>query len=727
MAFLKNKKTSLVVTVFLLLVMAFSVLAVPAAAADDNYPTEPYQSYTYWTGIQQSTPSKLKSLYDFKLTVTGADLGIGNFADPQDVYTDKNGFVFIADSGNSRVVVLDKNFKLSRVIQNLSYNGEALDFTGFMGVYVRDDNNDIYICDTENARIIVLNYNGTVKTLLKMPDADVIPDTFIYRPARVVVDKDGITYVVSDGSYFGAVMYDQNGEFSGFYGANTVKGNLLSALTKLFETLFRNDVKKANQEQSLPYQFNDIAMDEDNFIYTATGATSTWISSTGQLRKLSPGGTNILKDKTKRNVKSSESFNFSDGSSVRYSDKSGMYGYRVTDIRSVDVDEYGYMYTVCRNYGHIFIYDQECRLLGVVGGGTQDGYQKGTFVAPISLRYNSLTKDIIIADKLGNTITVYSETEFGAAFKKAQSLTSTGAYVEAKPYWEKVISMDRGCQLAYDGLSKAAYMEEDYELAMEYAKNAFDQDAYASAFQYVRNDYLSRNFVWIFLVVLVVVGGLIAFLVYSSKHELTLIKNQKIKTMFGCMFHPFESCKKIKYDNQGSIILATIVMLLFYVATVVSDINGGFMFVIFNKSNYNAAYVILTTIGFIILMSIVNWGMATLFEGKGKVKEVYTIVCYSYVPQIIYLILFTLLSNVLTPEEQLVITAIHTIFMALYYIILCVGMMTVHEFGFVKFIGIMIITLIGMLIVVFVAFMVGILVSQLISFIETLVQEVKYR
>ncbi len=727
MTFSFKKKVGVVVSVALLLIMVATAFAVPASASSANYNSEPYQSYTYWTGIHESTPSSLKSLYEYKTSVTGADLGIGNFADPQDAFVDKDGYIFIADSGNSRIVVLDSNFKLSRIIKDLSYNGEPLDFTGFMGVYVRNDNKDIYICDTENARIIVLDYNGAVKTVLSGPDSDIVPDTFLYRPSRVVIDSDGITYVVSDGSYYGAVMYDQKGEFSGFYGANTVKGTLLTALNKLVSLIFRNDVKQANKEQSLPYQFNDITIDKNNFIYTATGATSSWVSTTGQIRKLSPGGSNILKNKSRKIVTASDSFDFADGASVRYADKSGMYGYRVSDLRSLSVDDDGYAYAICRNYGHIFIYDEGCRLLGVVGGGTQVGYQQGTFVAPTSIKFNKDTHDLIIADKLGNRVSVFYETEFGAAVKAAQKLTNAGAYAESKEYWEKVISIDRGCQLAYAGLSKAAYMAGENEAAMEYAKNAYDQDAYASAFEEVRNDYLSKNFIWMFVILLVAAAGLVFFFVYSNKHKLVLIKNEKVRTMFGCMIHPFDACKQIKYHNGGSVILAAIVTVLFYIATVVSDINGGFAFVIFNKSNYNAIFKLLTTIGFILLMTITNWGMATLFEGKGSIKEVFTVIAYSYVPQIIYLVLFTILSNVLTPEEELVISAVYYIFMALSYIILCVGMMTVHEIGFVKFIGIMIITLLGMLVVVFVAFMVGILISQLVNFISTLVQEVKYR
>jgi len=468
-------------------------------------------------------------------------------------------------------------------------------------------------------------------------------------------------------------------------------------------------------------------MDDENFVYTATGAVSTWVSKTGQLRKLSPGGTNVLKNKVNGEISSSDSFNFSDGASVRFADKDRLFRYRVTDLRSLDVDEYGYMYGLCRVYGHIFIYDQECNLLGAFGGGTSEGYQKGTFVSPQSIRYDKTTKDVLMVDKLAGNVTIYKETEFGALLKEAQQLTFAGAYSEAKPYWEKVISQDRNCQLAYVGLAKAYYIEGDYEKAMEFAKNGFDQETYANAFTFVRNDWLSNNFVIIFAIALVLVAGLIAVLVISRKKKIVLIKHEPTRVMFGTLLHPFESFKAIKYQKKGSVLIACIVLLLYFISTLVMDMYSGFMHVLFNKSTYNVIYTFIMTVGLITLFAIANWGMATLFEGKGTFKEVLITACYAMIPQVINNVFFTIFSNVFTPEEGLILTVVNVICTALTIIILCVGMMEIHEFGMLKFVGIMIITVLAMAVVVFVVFMVGILIAQMVNFVETIIQELKYR
>lgn len=711
-------------TVFLLVALTLS-FSMPALASE-VYPTEAYDTYTYWNGPGERNPVSTTPMYEYKALIDGDSLGVGTFADPQDVYTDKQGNVYIADTGNGRVVVTTPDYQLKTVLKDLKYKGETLSMTGLTGVYVRD-NGDIYICDTENERIVITTIKGKVKDVLTLPEDDVIPDTFTYLPTRVVVDSDGITYVISDGSYYGAVMYNADGKFTGFFGANSVQGGFLTFFTRLKDIIFRNDEKKANEAQDLPYQFNDIAMDDQNFVYTATGAVSTWESKTGQLRKLSPGGTNILKDKTRKEVKSSDSFNFSDGGGIRFADSSGLFGHRVTDLRSLDVDEYGYMYGLCRVYGHIFIYDQDCNLLGVFGGGMSEGYQKGTFVSPQSIRFDGTTKDVLMVDKLANNVQIYQETEFGSIFKQAQQLTYAGAYSEARPLWEKVVKMDRNCQLAYVGLAKAAYIEGEYEKAMDYAQNGFDQDTYANAFTFVRNGWLSDNFIIVFIIAAVLVGGLIFLLVYSSKKKITLIKHEPTRVMFSTLVHPFEAFKQIKYMGKGSVLLALIVMVLYFVSTLAVDMYSGFMHVLFNKSTYNATFTFLTTVGLIVLFSVCNWGMATLFEGKGTFKEVFVTTCYAFIPQIINNLFFAVFSNVFTPEEGLILTVVNVVCTALSLIIICVGMMEIHEFGMLKFVGIVIITIFAMAVVIFVAFMVGILIAQMVNFIDTIVQEVKYR
>ena len=128
-----------------------------------------------------------------------------------------------------------------------------------------------------------------------------------------------------------------------------------------------------------------------------------------------------------------------------------------------------------------------------------------------------------------------------------------------------------------------------------------------------------------------------------------------------------------------------------------------------------------------LLFTLANWAVATLMQGRGTIKEIYVVTCYSLIPYTAYLFIYTLLSNFIVPDEALVLTVIYYVCFGLTAIMFCISIMTVHEFGFGKFVGITIISVGAMLIVIFIIFMIGILAQQFGSFFTTIYNEVKYR
>lgn len=720
----KFKKGLCRVAAFLLMLMMLTTVFGGSVSAE-SFQRVPYDTYIYWNAPGARLTTSSTPMYEYKTTINAASLGISALKEPNDVFSDSKGLIYIMDSGNGRVVVVNPDYTLHSIIEGLTFNEEPINFVGAKGIFVTQDQT-IYIADTENARVIITGLDKVVKNILYLPEADIIPENFTYLPNKVAVDSDGFVYILSEGSYYGAVLYKPDGSFNGFYGSNSVKSSILGVFEKLYEKLFVSEMQKANADKELPYCFTDIAVDDDNFIYTATGAVSINISNQGQIKKLSPGGTNVLKNKTGSKVTSAESFDFSDTGRVK-APSGGGFVWRVTDLCSVDIDKKGYMYGLCRTYGHVLIYDQDCNMLTIFGGGVSAGVQQGTFSRATSIQVNDLTNDVLVVDYNNLNVTVYAETEYGNFLKTAQELTNAGNYTEAKEYWHKALTYDRNQQLAYRGLARAALVEEEYELCLEYAKLGFDQDTYASAYKYVRNDYLTNNFVWIFLLAVAVLGGFIFFLVYSNKHEVKLIKNVKLATMFQSVVHPFQGAQQVRYYGNGSTVLATVCMIVYFFSQVLSAMYYSYSFSIFDKGSYNIVFPFITSVGTIILWTVCNWGMSTLFEGKGSMKEVYIVTCYALIPTIIGNILLTALSHVFTPEEALLMTAIGTVCTALTAIMLCVGNMTVHEFGFFKFIVMAIVTVLAMLVVVFCLLMVFVLIQQATGFIDTIFQEVNNR
>jgi len=96
----------------------------------------------------------------------------------------------------------------------------------------------------------------------------------------------------------------------------------------------------------------------------------------------------------------------------------------------------------------------------------------------------------------------------------------------------------------------------------------------------------------------------------------------------GVLTSPVESFTTIKQKNMGSVIIATVLMALCYVSTVAKSEWSGFQFIGNNVGEFNSVLTLLKTIGAVLLFTVANWGVATLMQGRGTLKEIYIVTCY---------------------------------------------------------------------------------------------------
>lgn len=695
-----------VITVVCVFLCGFSV---SAETKDDV----PYNTYTYWDAYGSKSPVKIKATHSAKERIDGISLGIGAFSDLQYIFTFNNS-LYILDSGNSRIVILDSEYKVVNIIKDLSYNGEALDFTGSKGLFA--DDSGLYIADTEHERVIHID-GGAVKHILTRPDDPSIPSTFAFNPSRLIRDKSGYIYLLCEGSYYGMMVFSDTYEFFGFFGANNVKTTFASAIKDAITSMFNTEEKHKASIKALPFSLIDLCIDPDGFVVAINGET------VGQLRRFGFSGTNTFVKKGEFVNKTSDSFNFADNQTV-FLDKTNN-AYYQSKFRAVTVDSDGYYYLIDDTNGKIFIYDNKCNIISVFGGGRQKGSQLGTFVSPSSLAV--FGDSLLVSDFSTNIITVFNRTDYGEKLMYANTLTNQNKYKEAEPIWEELLDSDKACQQAYRGIAKTALKEKNYSKAMEYAKKGLDREIYAAAFENVRNDFLLNNFVWIAIIAVVLVGGLVVLITKSRKKQLVFIKNETVRTALRTPFHPLESMQNVKYKKLGSPIAATVILAVFYISTVSVNLNAGFMFSTGSLSNFNSVLLLLGTVGAVALWTVANWLVCILFDGKGKIRDIYCVTCYCLTPLIIYNFLYIILSNFLIPSATSPFALLSNI-CYLYTAVLLLLMITViHEFSFFKAIASGIVTLIGMAIVAFVLFAMLTLWQDMIAFVIGLFNEATLR
>lgn len=633
-----------------------------------------------------------------------------------DIVCDENGNCYIL-SEEGKIVEFDKNYNFVKYHAPLDSSGEPCDFYGAKGIYV--DQGEIYVADTSNSRVVHFKDDKLIKEIV-MPDSALIPSDFVFTPTKVAKDSKGYIYVISEGSYYGAVMYDPAGEFIGFYGANTVSASVLSTLGYIWDTLTSNDIKRAKKVKTLPFQFVDICTDHNDFVYTCTGLTSDQNSS-GQIRMLSPGGTNILYRRLHNGQRvGASSFTFGETDYAKRLNK------KINqDFESIQLDDNGFIYGLDLTYGLIYVYDSDCNLITAFGGGRGSGNQESVFSSPIAIAVSN--GRIYVADSLDNSVTVFSLTDFGANLLAAQKKTLDSKYSESEELWLNVLKADSCNQLALRGMAKISYMNGDYEKALKYSQEGLDYVIYGQALKMVQEDFINNNFTWLFLGLIALIAIIVFFLVYKKKNKITLIKNDKIKTFLNGFIHPFDSYNEIRYKDKGSMKIAIVMTVLYLVSSILTALCSNFRYTSFDESTFNSFFQIIKTVGLILIWSLANWGASVLIQGIGKFKHVFIVTAYSVFPIIICNLILIPISHLITTPTSTLMNGLSLVAMAWTGIVLTIGLMIIHNFTFPRFVTSVAIGLFFMLLIVLIVFIFGILITQLGSFVVTILMEIIYR
>ena len=650
-------------------------------------------------------------------TVDASSLSLKEGYGPiSDIACDEQGHCFVL-SEDGVIVEFDENFQFVSYRTALDVAGKEMDFAGARGIYVRED--ELYIADTMNARVLCLRGNQVIKEIV-LPESSLIPSDFVFSPTKVAKDSKGYIYVISEGSYYGAVMYSPQGVFLGFYGANTVKGGVLSTLETIWDSLTRNDIKRAKTVKTLPFQFVDICIDKNDFVYTCTGITSQ-SNASGQIRMLSPGGTNILFRRQYNGVRTgASSFVFGETDQVKRLNKK-----IVQDFENVQVDKNGFLYALDSTYGLIYVYDTDCNLLTAFGGGRGTGTQTGVFASATAL---AVCKDrVYVADSQYNNVTVFSLTEFGYSLLSAQRKTLDAAYAESRSDWEYVLKRDAYNQLAMRGMAKISYINGDYENALRYAEEGLDYVIYGQALSILQTKWITRNFTWLFCGVILITALIVTVVIYKKKKGLRLIQNHKIKVFLGGFIHPFEAYSAVRYQNMGSVKITIGMMAAFFVSSVLAAICSNFRYTSFDEASFSSLFQILKTIGLILLWSLANWGISVLLQGIGKFKHVLIVTSYSVLPLVICNFVSVPLSYLITSPTSTLMSGLNLVAMIWTGIVLTIGLMQVHNFTFPRFAASVAGGLFFMVLILLVAFIFGILITQLGGFVITILMEAIYR
>jgi hypothetical protein len=154
---------------------------------------------------------------------------------------------------------------------------------------------------------------------------------------------------------------------------------------------------------------------------------------------------------------------------------------------------------------------------------------------------------------------------------------------------------------------------------------------------------------------------------------------------------------------------------------------AGFEVNDFEIKYLNSIAEITYIVGIVALLTVSNWSVTTLFDGKGKMKDIFLMICYSLYPMIWANIFGIVLSNILTGEEITIYYLIMSLGGLLTGYMVFMGLISIHEYGLGKCLVTILVTLLAASIIIFILLLSFNLFQTVYGFFYQIYQEITLR
>ena len=647
-----------------ILVLAFALimlLSVPVGAFNS------FQTYTYSiNGDPLNSPDAYIPVGTYNSKYMAFPEGV-SLTDPRDMVVDDDLNVYIADAGANAIVVLDRYYKHKFTITTFTNEIGAPDsFSSPRGVFVTDNKYNgygeitepgrIYVCDTQKYRIVVFDREGNFLYVLDAPESELFEEDQVYYPEAIAVDQYNRIYVVSTQTTQGIIVLTEDGEFTGFIGAQDVSITLWQIIWKRFQT----DAQKKLSSSFVPVTFSNITVNDDGFVYAVSDKIETSKvqsainskskdSSNSPIKMLNNAGTEIMR----RNgfyppVGEIAAISVIDGASLTAASSTWPIG-------DVAIGESGTWSITDTVRSKIFTYDYEGNLLFAFGD--VGNLQLGNISTVKAIAYQG-EKLLALDSGPSKSITVYERTEYGDILYQAVTDQINREYDKAIENWTEILKRNSNFDAAYIGIGQALYRSGQYDAALEQYMAAYDTENYSTTYAEIRKQMIEDIFI---LIPIAIIAICVVFSIVSKKISKINIRaatsGEKItfgkELLFGfhVMSHPFDGFWDLKHEKRGSVRAALVYILVTVVAFYYQAIGQGYLF------NPQGEYstIIAQFVGVVVpilLFIIANWCLTTLFEGEGSFKDIFVATSYSLLPLPLFIIPMTIVSNFVTSSEM---------------------------------------------------------------------------
>lgn len=728
-----------IISVISLLFVFLLVVSVPVGAASA------YQTYTYSIdGEALYSPDAYTAVKTLNYASMGLDATAtetnttGGLNASKDVVTDEAGNVYIADTGNSRILIFDRYYNLKKEIKEFRNDQQIVDkFTNPEGVFVTANRYEegklkypgrIYVCDTGASRIVTFTLEGEFASIIEKPESNLMEDDAIYRPVAIAVDAYDRLFVVSSETTEGVIVMTNEGEFTGFIGAQQTVLSLWDQIWRRFQT----EEQRAQALSVVSYPYNNIDINERGFIYATIHAKELTVQMTNAITSKSTEGTYApckLLNPAGDEIMRRNGF-WPPAGEIDFKNEFQEKLDGISQVVDVACGPEQTWTIVDYKRNKLYTYDYDGNLLFAFG---DSGEQLGNMFNIQSITYQGDTLLVLYGSAETMNFTVFNRTEYGDVLIQALHHQNTRQYSLAIEDWKEILMRNSNYDAAYIGIGQALFRNGEYEEALEYYKSAYDTENYSVAYKELRKEWMSKFFILIPIVIIVICILLVKFFRYAAKvnakaavagRKVTF--KEEILFVFHLIFHPFDAFYDLKHEKRGSVRAAFVFLALTVVALFYRSIGTGY--IMNPQGNYSTIFMQLLVVAVpVLLFAVANWCLTTLFEGEGKFRDIFVAIGYSVIPIPLTMIPATIASNFVVSGETDILTLIITLGFIWAGLLIFFGMMVTHDYSIVKNIATTLGTVVGMVFIMFLGILFTSLVVDMVSFVTDITSEVTYR
>lgn len=202
---------------------------------------------------------------------------------------------------------------------------------------------------------------------------------------------------------------------------------------------------------------------------------------------------------------------------------------------------------------------------------------------------------------------------------------------------------------------------------------------------------------------------------------------KSLRFAFYCTTHPLDGFWDLTHEKRGTIAAANTILFLTVLVRILKLQLSGFVFVSVYWPSINIFLYIASILFPLALWCIGNWGLTTLFDGKGKLSQIYMATCYALLPYPLIQAVMIFLSNILTGEEAEFYSVLGVISLLWPFFLIVAAMIQIHEYRLGKTIFFMLATVVAMLVMVFILLLFFSMISQGVAYFISLAREIMFR